>query len=195
MSARYLHDELLDVRLDGSAQPHAALRDRLRDVLIAAEQDGTVFDMFETDWAAVPGIAEDELTAAPAHLLLAWCDDLDGCAFFVLPLDHEGASPMARLVADARMLRGVAFASASDCNPGQLGAAMRLLVAFGRRSPAQLHAGWRAEIDHAGGPARVGVASADDLVPFHTALAAARLRRPADLVHRVVEVVSVNKAS
>lgn len=195
MSARFLHEELLELRLDGSAEPHAGLRHRLREVLIAAEQDGTTFDMFETDWSAVPAITEAELSAGPPHLLLAWCDDLDGAAFFVLPLDHDDASPMARLVADARQLRGVGFASASDCTPAQLGAALRLLAAFGRHSPSKLHAGWRAEIDHAGGPARVGVASAEDLVPFHDAFAAARLRQPADLVHRLVEVVSVNKAS
>lgn len=197
MSAHQLHQHLCELRLDGSAEPHVALRSRLRDVLIAAERDGAVFDMFETDWAAVPAIAEAALAVAPPHLLLAWLDDLDGCAFYVLPLDGGGddATPMAQLVRDARELRATCFASASDCSPSELGAALRLLAAFGTDSPAALHAGWRDEIEHAGGATRVGVASADDLAPYHRALAGACLRGPSHLVHRLVEIVSVNKAS
>jgi hypothetical protein len=192
MSALRLHQALLRLRMTDGPQPHVDLRRRLVEVLRGAGRHGATFDMMDDDWTAVPAREEGELVAESPQLLLAWCDDADGVSLFLLPL--EPAWPGAQLVADARRLCGVGFASGSDVDAAQLGAILRLLAAIGRHTAAQLHAGWRAEIDHVGGPAAVGIATADELARFEGILAPLVLGEATDLVHRIVEVSSIWKA-
>ena len=183
-----LHLALQSLRLDpSSTTPHESLRSEVIDLLQQAEGGGVILDMLDTDWASAPRPSEAELAQAEAHVLLVWCDDLDGCSLVAIPTD----SPLA---ADARAVDRLCFADGSDCRPHQLGAAVRLIAAQGLARPEAVFAGWRAELDHVG-PEATGVGSADDLVAVVGALRGGIIGSAAAFHQRIVEIYSVNKAS
>lgn len=192
-SARELHDELLAIRFDpGGDRPYATVRRQLLQLLESADAAGVALDMFDHDWTAAPLLSDRELAQLPPHLLLVWCDDIDGCGAYAIPFDAP--DPVSQLLADARQLRGHRFGDASDCTPAELAAAIRLLASFRPWPAKKVYDGWRDEIESLGAEA-VGIRSADDIAPFIGALRDHCLSGPARFAHHVAEISSVSKAS
>jgi hypothetical protein len=190
---RDLHEELTGLRMDPSARrPHAALRRQLLQLLESASEGGIDMNMLSNDWSKAPLYTDLELSTMPAHLLLVWCDDLDGCSLHSIPLAAQG--PLRRLLEDARLLKGHCFADGGDCSPAQLGAVIRLMAAMGPWPAKKVYEGWKDEIEFSPDPDAVGIASADDVAPYSGLLRSASINSPTKLDQHIVEIVTVSKA-
>ncbi|MEM9071774.1 MAG: hypothetical protein AAGE52_24910 [Myxococcota bacterium] len=150
-----------------------SLGPRIRAVLEAARKEGVAIDGLEPEEEA-----DDE------SLLLIWCDDLDGCELYAVPI----AELTQALHDDLRSIHGFCFADTSDGSAKQVGAALRVFYALGERDPDDFWAGWDLE-PYAEVPA-FGLQSSEDLLPLRGALTRYFRWRG----QRIREVVSVNRA-
>lgn len=193
-TARELAEHLSRLRFDSSLDaPHVALRQAVVDAYRAAVEGDVTLDFFDDDWSAAPQLDEAALLEAPPHLLLAWCDDLDGAGATFIPLE-TASEPLRQLASDARTVNGLCFADGSDCSPPQLAAAIRLLAALQHYPADDIYAGWQQELQ-AYAPNEGSIRSPADLAPYVQALRGSGIGRPEQFLHRVVEVCAVNKAS
>ncbi len=182
------------LRLDSSVDaPHVALRQAVIDAFAAAVEGDVTLDFFIDDWSTAPQLDETTLLEAAPHLLLAWCDDLDGCGAVLMPLGGDD-EVMRQLAADARTVNGLCFADGSDCSPPQFAAAIRLMAAQSHYSAEDLYAGFQMELK-AFAPGAVGIDSPAAISPYAQALQGKSIGKPDQLVHRLVEISAVNKAS